>query len=135
MVITICGSLTFTDEIQGVADELEKLGHEVLLPNGVIHRRIFDKSFDSKKTKVATDAIRKHMGKVEQCDAVLVCNYTKNNIKNYIGANTFIEMAYAHYLNKPIFCLNELPDMPYIDDELVAFGAKVIDGDLGKISA
>jgi hypothetical protein len=42
-------------------------------------------------------------------------------------------MAFAHHLKKPIFCLNELPDMPYIDDELAAMQATVINGDLEKI--
>ncbi len=134
MIITICGSLTFTSEIEQVAKDLQALGHEVLLPYGVMNRLIFDKSFDSKQTKIDNDAIRKHLDKVKQCDAVLVCNYTKNIIQNYIGANTFIEMAHAHYLGKPIFCLNRLPDMPYIDDELAAVGATVIDGDLSKIA-
>jgi len=134
MKITICGSLTFTDEMNQIANDLDALGHEVLLPEGVIHQRIHDKDFDSKLSKINSDAIRKHFTKIEKSNAILVCNYTKNNIENYIGANTFIEMAYAHYLNKPIFCLNKLPDMKYIDDELAAFGAKILNSDLEKIS-
>ncbi|MDR1970026.1 MAG: hypothetical protein LBQ11_01625 [Candidatus Nomurabacteria bacterium] len=134
MTITICGSLSFTNEIEQVANDLKSLGHKVLLPDGVEHRRVFDKNFDSKLTKVVTDAIRKHFSKIEESDAILICNYTKNGIENYIGANTFLEMGYAHCLRKPIFVLNKLPDMPYIDDELAAISPIVIDGDLKKIA-
>ena len=133
MIIAICGSLSFTDEIEQVAKTLTALGHKVLLPNGVENRIIFRKDFDRKQSKIKTDAIRKHFIKIEKSDVVLVCNYTKNNIENYIGANTFIEMAYAYYLNKPVFLLNELPDMPYIDDELATINLTVISGDLNKI--
>jgi nucleoside 2-deoxyribosyltransferase len=121
--------------MEQVASSLETLGHKVLLPDGVKHRRIFDKSFDSKQTKIERDAIRRHFAEIEKSDAILVCNYTKNNIKNYIGANTFIEMAYAHHTNKPIFCLNKLPNMSYIDDELAAINPMVINGDLEKIAS
>ena len=31
--------------------------------------------------------------KICEADALLVCNFTKKGIENYIGANTFLEMA------------------------------------------
>jgi len=33
-------------------------------------------------------------------------------MKNYIGANTFLEMAFAYILKKPIFILNNIPEQP-----------------------
>jgi len=133
MKICICCSLTFTQEVLDLAEKLEALGHELLLPNSVINRAIEKPDFDPIKSKIATNAVNNHIDKVKACDAVLICNYTKKGIENYIGANTFIEISAAHYNGKPIFALNPLPDQPYINDELLSFDIKVINGDLAQI--
>lgn len=133
MKICVCCSLSFGDEVREIAQKLETMGHEVLLPNGVINRLIEQKNFDPVRAKIETDSNHKHVDKVRSADAVLVCNYTKNGIDNYIGANSFAEMFVAYYFNKPIYTLNDLPDMPYINDEIKSFGVKVLGGDLGKI--
>lgn len=75
------------------------------------------------------DAIKVHFNKIKEADAILVCNYDKNGIQNYIGANTFLEMGFAHCLGKKIYLVSPLPDMPYTNDELAAFDVEVI-GDL-----
>lgn len=133
MKICICCSLTFTKEVLALAKKLEKLGHELLLPNSVINRAIEKPDFDPVKSKAATNAVRNHIGKVHQADAVLVCNYDKKGIAGYIGANTFIEIAAAHYYGKPIFTLNPLPDQPYINDEIQSFAITSLDGDLSRL--
>jgi nucleoside 2-deoxyribosyltransferase len=133
MKICICCSLSHTQKVLKLTTELETLGHEVLLPGGVIDRLYEKQDFNPVDAKVANDAIRKHVEKIKESDAVLICNYTKGDIKNYIGANTFLEMGYAHYFGKPIYVLNPLPDQPYIHDEIHSFDAVVLDGDLTKI--
>lgn len=133
MKICICCSLSFTDEVLALAKELEKQGFELLLPNSVIERSIKKPDFDPVQSKIKTGNVNKHIDKVKASDAILVCNYTKNGIKNYIGANTFLEIAAAHYFGKPIYVLNHLPDQPYIHDEIYSFDIKVLNGDLGKI--
>ena len=134
MKICICTSLTFTDEVLALQKELEALGHEVLMPNGVINGLIKAADFNPILAKTETDAITKHIDKIRESDTILVCNYSKRGIDNYIGANTFIEMAAAHYFGKPIFVLNELPQQDYIRDELLAFdNMTVLDGDLTRI--
>lgn len=133
MKVCICCSLSFTNEVLNLAKELEKLGHEVLLPNGVIANIINNPDFDPVQAKISTGNVNKHIDKVRDADAILVCNYDKNDIKNYIGANTFIEIAAAHYFNKPIFTLNPLPNQPYINDEIQSFGIKVLNGNLGEL--
>ena len=134
MKVCICCSLSFTDEVLALAKDLEKLGHEVLLPNGVIANIINDLGFDPVQAKISTGNVNKHIDKVRASDAVLVCNYDKNGIKNYIGANTFLEIAAAHYFNKPIFALRPLPDQPYINDEIQSFDIKILNNDLEKIA-
>ncbi len=132
MKVCVCCSLSFTDKVKGIAKELEKLGHEVLLPNGVMIDAIHKPNFDpvAAKHDNGYDAIREHFKKIKDSDAVLVCNYAKNDVENYIGANTFLEMGFAYYINKPIFALNPLPDYKYVNDELLSFGVKNINGDL-----
>lgn len=133
MRICICCSLSSGDEVRKIAEQLEKLGHEVLLPNGVINRLNERPDFDPVKAKLETDPYHKHVDKIRASDAVLTCNYTKNGIENYIGANSFAELFVAYYFNKPIYTLNSLPDMPYINDEINAFSVKVLNGDLSNI--
>lgn len=134
MKVCICCSLTFTDEVLALAGELKRLGHEVLLPNSVIAGSIKDPNFDPVQAKISTGNVNKHIDKVRQSDAVLVCNYDKKGIKGYIGANTFLEIAAAHYFGKPIFTLNPLPDQPYIHDEIQSFGIKVLNNDLKALT-
>ena len=133
MKICICCSLSFTDEVFAITKELEKLGHEVLLPNGIINRLIEKEDFDPIKAKTETNAVKNHIEKIRKADAVLVCNYTKNGVKNYIGANTFLEISFAYYFDKPIYSLNSLPDFDYINDEIQSFNIININNDLSLI--
>ena len=135
MKICICCSLSFTDEVKKIADRLHELGHEVLLPNGVMIDAIHKPDFDSVEAKRGNgyDFIREHFKKIEESDAMLVCNFTKNGIDNYVGANTFLEMGFAYYVKKPIYAFNPLPDYKYINDELLNFDVIVINGDLSEI--
>lgn len=135
MKICICCSLTFTAEVKRIAEELEALGHEVFLPNGVVIDAIHQPDFDpiSAKHDNGHDAIRAHFDKIKESDAVLICNYTKRDIPNYIGANTFLEAGFAYYLGKPVFALNPLPEQPYIHDEIQALGVVVLNGNLNQI--
>lgn len=129
MKICVCCSASFPDEVLSLAKEIEALGHEVLLPNCIVQRQIERADFDPIKTKAATNAVRKHFDKIRESDAILVCNYTKKGIENYIGANTFLEMGFAHYYKKPIYVLNPLPEQEYINDEIKSFETICLSGD------
>lgn len=136
MKICVCCSLTFTDGVLDLSKKLEELGHEVLLPNGILNGAIHRPDFDpvAAKHDNGADAIRDHFEKIKESDVILVCNYTKKGIENYIGANTFLEMGFAYCFNKPIYTLNPLPEYGYINDEIKAFETICLDGDLSKIS-
>ena len=143
MKIAICSSLDFIPEIEKAGKELEALGHQVVLPksaemviSGEMPAKILtDENLSPEKRierKIKLDAIRLHYNKIAECDAILVLNYTKKSVDNYIGGNTFLEMGFAHILNKKIFLLNNAPQMLYTD-EIMAMQPVVLRGDLKNI--
>ncbi len=143
MKIAICGSLDFVSEMKKTSDQLINLGFDVLLPksaemvlNGEVSTEEMKKENESGEAgerKIAIDAIRAHYNKISGSAAVLVLNYTKKGIENYIGGNTFLEMGFAHVLNKKIFLLNSIPQILYTD-EIQAMRPVVLSGDLSKIA-
>lgn len=131
--LCICCSLSFTNQVLQIAKRLEELGFEVLLPNGLINRLIEKENFNPVRAKVETDSCHLHVDKIRESDAVLMCNFTKNGIEDYIGANSFAELFVAKYFDKPIYAFHSLPDQSYINEELESFNIKVINEKLEEI--
>jgi nucleoside 2-deoxyribosyltransferase len=144
MKIVICGSIQFTPEIKKTADALVNMGHQVVIPDGaerIINGEITLEKFmnnvekgEGPKAKIKHDVIRKYYKKICDNDAILVLNFTKKNIENYIGGNTFLEMGFAYVLNKPIYLFNPIPQISY-SDEIITMQPIVINQDLAKIIA
>jgi len=144
MKIAICGSLDFTEEIRTLADALEARGFEVEIPPTsrlilegelTVEQIKAEKAtgtFSERATKV--DAIRRYWKIIQRADAVLIANYDKKGVKGYVGGNTFLEVGFAHVLNKQIYLLNPIPEMMYTD-EIKTMQPVVINGDISKISA
>ena len=146
MKITICGSTAFIDEMESVSRKLEDLGHEVKFPPVKVidkdgNELLTSEYYKMKKTtsfddpefwKTHTSRIRNHFNKVSWSEAVLITNYDKNNISNYIGPNTLMEMGVAFHLNKAIFLLNPVPDTPW-KEEVLGMQPIIIKGDLKLI--
>lgn len=132
MKITICGSIAFYDEMMEVKEILINLGHEVDLPPFEIEddtgKMIPVKEYYERR-KIETSnvgwiwdekerAMRLHLKKIEWADSILVLNYDKNDIANYVGGNTLIEIGVAFYLKKKIFLYNPIPEMNYKEEIL-----------------
>lgn len=135
MKIIICGSISAAKEIIKIQKELAKMGHKVETPEGVKHikmRRIEGSAVEKAKVKIKFDLIRGYFKKMKKYDIVLVVNPEKQGIKGYIGGNTLIEMAFAHVLNKKLYCLYSLPDMSYTS-EILAMRPVVLRGKLDKL--
>lgn len=142
MKIAICGSLNFTYKIKKIFDELKKLGFNVFIP--ISSEKILKGEFsldEIKKEKekgvfakkfIKYDSIRAYYKIIKKFDAILVTNFDKNNIKNYIGGASLLEMGFAHILNKKIFLLNKIPRMIYTD-EIKAMQPIILNGNLTKI--
>jgi hypothetical protein len=136
MKIAICGSMTFSPEMVEVGKRLKELGHEATLPDFTEHYATLESRdsmhVESAQNKIEHDLIRGYFEVINQHDAVLIYNHSKNGIENYVGGNTLIEMAFAHVLNKRIFMYNPVPNMNY-RDEMEAMQPEVLRGDLTKI--
>ncbi len=87
---------------------------------------------ESVKNKMDHDLIRDYFEEIKTGDAVLIVNDERKGIANYIGGNSFLEMAFAHVLHKEIFLLNPIPEMGY-SDELIAMQPVILNGDLSLI--
>ncbi len=142
MKITICGSLEFAFEMKEIAEKLVGLGFEVDLPptaKMILENKISSEQIKTEKEAgvfsqrvVESDAIRRYWNIMQNSDAVLVVNFDKKGIKGYIGGNSFLEMGFAHVLNKKIYLLNDIPDMGY-KDEIEAMQPIILNGELNKI--
>lgn len=137
MKITICSSLSFNSEVMEIKKKLESFGHTVLIPETMLEcekNGVTDiKSWLAKQPKdYSHGKMRLHFNKVKESDAILVCNIDKNNIKNYIGPSSFLEMGIAFHNNKKIFLLNPIPEMNQTF-EINLMRPTVIDGNLEEI--
>lgn len=136
MKIVVCGSMSSACQMIGTKKELIQNNHEVILPRNTEQyaEKVLaeETAYESTKNKIENDLIRDYFEKIKNADAILVVNVYKNGISNYIGGNSFLEMGFAHILNKSIFILNEIPDMIYTD-EILAMQPIVLNGDLSRI--
>lgn len=142
MRITICASLDFTYEIKKVADQLSEQGHEITIPktsemilNGEVSLEQIKREKEAgqisnraKKYKV----IKYYFEKIKEADAILVLNYDKKGIKNYIGGNVFLEMGFAYVLDKKIFLYNPIPEVSY-KEEIKTMEPVILNGNLDLI--
>lgn len=137
MTIAICGSMEFHQKMREVRGALEAQGHIVLVPKslelmetqGFMHPTTDE---DKITAKIEYDFIREHFRKIEKSDVILVLNYDKKGIANYIGGNTFLEMGLAFWLGKKIFLLNPIPKMDY-QTEMHAMKPSILNGDLSSL--
>jgi len=137
MHIAICGSMVFTDKMIEVKEILEQHGHSVIIsPRAQRYAKKSAHQIEqiSTKDKLEHDAIREYLDIIKCCDAILVLNYNKRGIKNYIGGNTLIEIGFAHYWKKKIFLLNPIPDISYYKSEIEATKPIILNGHLENLS-
>jgi len=136
MKIVVCGSMIFFRQMMEFKKELTLRSHSVVLP----HRAekyadgnlLPENPGESAANKIKYGLIKFYFGEISKGDAILVLNGERHGVLNYIGGNTFLEMGFAHVLNKKIFLLNPIPEIGY-KDEIVAMQPTILDGDLSKI--
>jgi hypothetical protein len=136
MKIVICGSMKFSKDMLKIKEELNSLGFsDIVVPHNADKHalnQLEESGEESTKIKIEKDLIRSYYKEIKSADAVLIANYDKNGIANYIGGNSFLEAAFAHVLNKKLYFLFEIPNMAY-SDELKAMQPIILNNDLSKI--
>lgn len=140
-VIALCASADFFRDVIEVKKQLVKLGFSVLMPHGAIimqrtgNYRVSDLKtwFKDNDYTSKTAFINDHLKKIARSHAVLVINNNKRSIEGYIGGNTLIEMAIAHYLKKKIFIMNPVSNALSYYEEVLGLNPTFINGDFSKI--
>jgi len=136
MKIAICGSMVFAEKMVQIKDELEESGHEAFVSQfaeGHFGKTESEKEQQAIHNKNENDAIHKYWEIIKKSDAILVLNYDRKGIKNYIGGNTLMEIGFAHVLNKKIFLMNPIPNIEYYSSEIEAVRPVILEQDLNKI--
>lgn len=128
--------MVFTEKMLEMKKQLEQMGH-VFFVSGFSDAYVGKTESEKEKLtlyhKNEKDAMREFWEKIKLSDAILVLNYDRRGVKNYIGGNTFLEIGFAHVLNKKIFLLNPIPDIQFYKSEIEATRPVIINGDLSKI--
>jgi hypothetical protein len=136
MKIAICASMVFAEKMVHIKGQLEELGHTVFISQfaqGYLGKAEKEKEELAIYDKNEHDAIRKFWELIKKSDAILVLNYDRKGIKNYIGGNTLMEIGFAHVLEKKIFLMNPVPDIEFYSSEIEAVRPIVVNQDLNKI--
>lgn len=140
--ITICSSASFYRQVVEVQQLLESLDFKVIIPattkkmkkSGdfeVSHYRTW--LDDAKDYHKKTALMKGHFKEIENGDAILVINYVKHGVENYIGGNVLMEMALAFHLNKPIFILNEIPNESIFLEEIIGLNPIILHGNVNSL--
>jgi len=133
-ILIIC-SKAFYDRIPDIKNRLEANNHTIYLPN------CYDNpGMEAEMRNLGKDEHSKFKAKmfkqsedlINQMDAVLVLNFNKNGIENYIGGATFLEMYDAFRMNKKIFLYNSIPE-GMLKDEIIGFNPILINGDIEQL--
>lgn len=146
MKIALCGSIAFFDQMVSLQQQLKHLGHQVKIPKDTIldrHSKPIP-SLEFYQIKKATgdneawmwarvqENILAYFDQIAWAEAILVCNYDKNNTIGYVGGNTLMEMGVALYLKKKIFLLNPIPEVSY-KEEILAMQPTILNGEIKLI--
>lgn len=141
MKLVICGSSKKRNEKVSLIKKLEDLGLTPIIDEWTIRLARGEEKELLKTIQTEHSAAKRQYGfikwyydAIQQSDGILVANYPNEFDRNYIGANTFLEMGYAHVLGKKIFLLNGLTEQEYILDEVRAMDPIILNGDLSKIN-
>lgn len=133
-IFLIC-SKAFYDRIPPIKSKLENLGHYITLPNAYDDPGTEDRYRNlgvEQHAEWKSSMIKHSAAVIEANDAVLVLNFHKNGIDNYIGGATFLEMYDAFRLAKKIFMYNPIPE-GMLKDEIIGFNPIVINGELERV--
>ena len=133
-ILVVC-SKHFYHKIPEIKNYLEQQEHKITLPNSFDEPFSEDVMREKEKEEYVNwkrKMLEESQNKIKGIEMVLVLNFEKKGIPNYIGGATFLEIYEAWKLNKKIFFYNPLPNCSFTD-ELVGMNPQIINGNLSKI--
>lgn len=140
--------MAFYHQFQELKKALEADGHQVLAPELEFETNEDDTSVgrffeqnggveafppDHEVWVKKGNAISAHFRKIDASDCVLIVNFEKKGIPNYIGGNTFLEIGYAYGTGKPIYILNSMPEGSAYAEEIFGMRPVFLEGDVSKL--
>lgn len=140
--LAVCASASFYPKVIAESDDIEKYGINLILPMTAAKMKadgsenneaIIDWSKSPSGYHSKALHIREHFKVIEKSDGILVMNYEKHGMKDYIGPNVLMEMSTAFYLDKPIYILNGIPQDSPLIDEILGLEPIFLYGDLAQI--
>lgn len=135
MKILIICSKKFYPQIAKIKEKLEEKGHVIELPNTYYYPNAEKESWNKglkEHTDFKTSMFRMSKERIATVDAVLVLNFDKNEMHNYIGGSTFLEIYEAFCQRKKIYLYHAIPS-GILYDEISAFNPIVLEENLDKI--
>ena len=137
MKIVVLGSMQHAEKMVALRDQLNLAGHEACVTS--FHTAFHGKSDEEKERikleqKYHQDAIREGWELIRDAEAILVANYDKQGIANYIGGNVLMEIGFAHVLHKKIFLLHPIPDISFYKTEIEAVKPVILHENLSLLS-
>jgi len=142
--VTICASASFYPQIIELSYAIEAMGIRPVLPSTAEKMKHNGKeNIEAVTDWSASPAgyhgkallIREHFGEIIGSDAILVANYEKHGMADYIGPNVLMEMAVAFERRKPIFILNECPEVSPFKDEILGLEPVFMAGNLAVLNS
>jgi hypothetical protein len=129
--IVISGSMSMHARMHAEQQDLQLSGVPAVLPPADDHimAGLGEEEYQAAKRRAALAHFRKVMD--PRTFGVLAVNGDKHGIRDYIGPNTFAELAIAFVQGKRIYLLQDVP--VNLADELRAWGAIPLRGDLGRL--
>lgn len=128
--------MVFTEKMIEMKKILEGLGHSAVISgfaDSYVGKSDAEKENLTIFHKNERDAIRDFWKEIQASDAILVLNYDRRGIKNYIGGNTLMEIGFAHVLYKKIYLLNQIPAIDYYKTEIEAVKPIILNGTVEMI--
>lgn len=132
MRVVLCGSMSSLGTMRRLASELGACAVVTVVPD---EDRSWDDLDDAARIIRKHDASLRHLRHIadRRTAAILVVNVDRYGEHDYIGPNTFAEIAVAFAEGRRIFIYQDLPER-YVD-ELRAWGAVPLSGDLRPVAA
>ncbi|MFA5926663.1 MAG: hypothetical protein WCT32_01745 [Patescibacteria group bacterium] len=137
MRIGVVGSMNHAEKILALKNRLIEMGHEAFV-TGLIDPFVGKDEKEKERIKLDQETnidcvIKEFWDLMQGADAVLVANYEKKGIDNYIGGNTFLEMGFAHVLNQKIYLLNPVPEIEFYKAEIITMKPIILNNSLRDI--